>query len=37
MLKGFKDFVTGGTLIEVAVGLIMALALFALVQALIAD
>jgi large conductance mechanosensitive channel len=37
MLKGFKDFVTGGTLIEVAVGLIVALALFALVQALIAD
>jgi large conductance mechanosensitive channel len=37
MLKGFKDFVTGGNLIEVAVGLIMALALFALVQALIAD
>jgi large conductance mechanosensitive channel protein len=37
MLKGFKDFVTRGNLIEVAVGLIMALALFALVQALIAD
>jgi len=37
MLKGFKDFVTGGNLIEVAVGLIMALALFGLVQALIAD
>ena len=37
MLKGFRDFVTGGNLIEVAVGLIMALALFALVQALIAD
>jgi large conductance mechanosensitive channel len=37
MLKGFKDFVTGGNLIEVAVGLVMALAVFALVQALIAD
>ena len=37
MLKGFKDFVTGGNVIEVAVGLIMALALFGLVQALIAD
>jgi large conductance mechanosensitive channel len=37
MLKGFRDFVTGGNLIEVAVGLIMALALFGLVQALIAD
>jgi len=37
MVKGFKEFVTGGNLLEVAVGLIMALALFALVQALIAD
>ena len=37
MLKGFKDFITGGNIIEVAVGLIMALALFGLVQALIAD
>jgi large conductance mechanosensitive channel len=37
MLKGFRDFVTGGNLIEVAVGLIMALATFALVQALVAD
>ena len=37
MLKGFKDFVTRGDLIEIAVGLIMALALFALVEALIAD
>ena len=37
MLKGFKDFVTGGNLIEVAVGLVMALAIFALVQALITD
>ena len=26
MLKGFRDFVTGGNLIEVAVALIMALA-----------
>ena len=37
MLKGFRDFVTGSNLIEVAVGLIMALAMFALVQALVAD
>lgn len=37
MLKGFKDFITGGNLIETAVGLIIALATFALVQALIAD
>ena len=37
MLKGFRDFVTGSNLIEVAVGLIMALAVFALVQALVAD
>jgi large conductance mechanosensitive channel len=37
MLKGFRDFVMGTNLIEVAVGLIMALATFALVQALVAD
>jgi len=37
MLRGFRDFVTGGNLIEVAVALIMALAMFALVQALVAD
>jgi large conductance mechanosensitive channel len=37
MLRGFRDFVTGGNLIEVAVALIMALATFALVQALVAD
>ena len=37
MLKGFRDFVTRGDLIDIAVGLIMALALFALVQSLIAD
>ena len=37
MLRGFKDFITGGNLIETAVGLIMALAGFALVQALITD
>ena len=37
MLKGFKDFVMRGNLIEVAVGLVMALAVFALVQALVAD
>jgi large conductance mechanosensitive channel len=37
MIKGFRDFITGGNLIEVAVGLIMALATFALVEALVAD
>lgn len=37
MLKGFKEFVLRGNLVEVAVGLIMALALFALVEALIRD
>ena len=37
MLKGFKDFVTGGNLIETAVALVMALAVVALVNALIAD
>jgi large conductance mechanosensitive channel len=37
MLKGFRDFVTRGNLIEVAVGLVMALATFALVQALVTD
>jgi large conductance mechanosensitive channel len=37
MLKGFRDFVSGSNLIEVAVGLVMALATFALVQALVAD
>jgi len=37
VIKGFKDFVMRGNLIEVAVGLVMALAVFALVQALIAD
>jgi large conductance mechanosensitive channel len=37
MLKGFRDFVTGSSLIEAAVGLIMALAMFELVQALVAD
>jgi large conductance mechanosensitive channel len=35
MLKGFKDFALKGSLIEVAVGLVMALAIFALVQSLI--
>lgn len=30
MLKGFKDFVMRGNLIEVAVGLVMALAMFAM-------
>lgn len=37
MLKGFKDFVLRGNLIEVAVALVMALATVALVNALIAD
>jgi large conductance mechanosensitive channel len=37
VLKGFKDFITGGNLIETAVALVMALAVVALVQALIAD
>ena len=37
MLKGFRDFVTGGNLIETAVGLVMALAVFALVGALVTD
>ncbi|MQA73444.1 MAG: large conductance mechanosensitive channel protein MscL [Solirubrobacterales bacterium] len=37
MLKGFKDFLLKGNLIEIAVGLVMALAIFAVVQALIAD
>jgi large conductance mechanosensitive channel len=37
MLKGFRDFVTAGNLIETAIGLVMALATYALVQALVAD
>ena len=37
MLRGFKDFALKGNLIEVAVGLIMALATFALIEALIAN
>jgi large conductance mechanosensitive channel len=37
MLKGFKEFMLKGDLISVAVGLIMALATFALVEALIED
>ena len=37
MIKGFKDFLTGGNLIETAVALVMALAVVALVNALIAD
>ena len=37
MLSGFKDFLMRGNLIEVAVGLVMALAVFEVVQALIAD
>ncbi|HVV89279.1 MAG TPA: MscL family protein [Solirubrobacterales bacterium] len=37
MLKGFKEFMLKGDLISVAVGLIMALATLALVEALIAD
>lgn len=37
MLKGFKEFLFKGDLITVAVGLVMALATFALVEALVAD
>lgn len=37
MLKGFRDFIMKGNLIETAVALVMALATVALVQALIAD
>ena len=37
MLKGFKEFMLKGDLIAIAVGLIMALATLALVEALIAD
>ena len=37
MIKGFKDFITGGSLIETAVALVMALAVVALVNSLIAD
>ena len=37
MLKGFRDFALKGNLIEVAVGLVMALATFELVTALIDD
>jgi large conductance mechanosensitive channel len=37
MLKGFKEFMLKGDLITVAVGLVMALATFALVEALVQD
>jgi large conductance mechanosensitive channel len=37
MLKGFKDFITKGNLIETAVALVMALATTALVAALVKD
>ncbi len=37
MLKGFKDFITKGTLIETAVALVMALATTALVASLVED
>lgn len=37
MLKGFKDFITKGSLIETAVALVMALATTALVTALVED
>ena len=37
MLKGFRDFMLKGDLITVAVGLVMALATFALVEALVQD
>lgn len=37
MIKGFKEFMLKGDLITVAVGLVMALATFALVEALVND
>ena len=37
MLKGFKDFITKGNLIETAVALVMALATTALIKALVDD
>ena len=37
MLKGFRDFITKGNLIETAVALVMALATTALVAALVED
>jgi large conductance mechanosensitive channel len=37
MLKGFKDFITKGNLIETAVALVMALATTALIAALVDD
>lgn len=37
MIKGFKEFLLGGDIINVAVGLVMALATFALVESLVAD
>lgn len=35
MLKGFKEFALGGNLVEIGVGLVMALALVALITALV--
>jgi large conductance mechanosensitive channel len=37
MIKGFRDFLLKGDLITVAVGLVMALATFALTEALVED
>lgn len=37
MLKGFKDFIMKGNLVEIAVGLVMALAFAALVASFVAD
>jgi len=37
MIKGFKDFITGGNLLETAVALVMALATVELVNSLIAN
>jgi large conductance mechanosensitive channel len=37
LLNEFKQFILRGNIVDIAVGLIMALALFALVEALIAD
>ena len=35
MLKGFRDFLMGGDLINIAVGLVMALATFALIESFV--
>ncbi len=37
MLKEFKEFINKGDIVTIAVGLIMALALFAVIESLVAD